>query len=255
MLTRSQIQRAAQRNGIGVQAQERDYIQHLLLWLTYAQGQALIFGGGAALRIVYGGSRYSDDLAFAASPAAESPEALQGLWQRTVRRLGDFGIAASIRSERQTVSSVTYEIGYRGPLFDGSARSESRLRVAVGLEREPVEVGRELVTCGYDDVRPFVVTALTPEQLMADAIRAVVLWAKPEDLYDLWVMQAMGVQPEHRLIERALARHGVQWQLRMLVESLDAVQFGWERSLRHLLPQYVPFQTVKQGMVRWLVGF
>ena len=32
MLTKSQIQRAAQKNRIGVQVQERDYLQHLLLW-------------------------------------------------------------------------------------------------------------------------------------------------------------------------------------------------------------------------------
>lgn len=30
MLTKSQIQRIAQRNGIGMQVQERDYLQHLL---------------------------------------------------------------------------------------------------------------------------------------------------------------------------------------------------------------------------------
>jgi hypothetical protein len=30
MLTRSQIQRIAQRNGVGMQVQERDYMQHLI---------------------------------------------------------------------------------------------------------------------------------------------------------------------------------------------------------------------------------
>jgi hypothetical protein len=33
MLTKAQIQRMAQRNGVGMQVQERDYLQHLILWL------------------------------------------------------------------------------------------------------------------------------------------------------------------------------------------------------------------------------
>ena len=64
MLTRTQIQRLAQRNHVGMQAQERDYLQHLLLMLLYSRSQALIFKGGTALRLVYRGGRYSEDLDF-----------------------------------------------------------------------------------------------------------------------------------------------------------------------------------------------
>ena len=69
MLTRTQIQRLAQRNHIGMQAQERDYLQHLLLMLLYSRSQALIFKGGTALRLVYRGGRYSEDLDFSVWPA------------------------------------------------------------------------------------------------------------------------------------------------------------------------------------------
>jgi predicted nucleotidyltransferase component of viral defense system len=57
MLTRSQIQRLAQRNQIGMQVQERDYLQHLLLYSLYLRTDQFIFKGGTALRIVYGGGR------------------------------------------------------------------------------------------------------------------------------------------------------------------------------------------------------
>ena len=64
MLTRAQIQRLAQRNTIGMQAQERDYVQHLLLQLLFTRSQDLILEDGTALRIVYHGGRYSEDLDF-----------------------------------------------------------------------------------------------------------------------------------------------------------------------------------------------
>ncbi len=81
MLTKSQIQRIAQRNGVGMQVQERDYLQHLILWLLYRQSQTLIFKGGTALRLVYGGNRYSEDLDF-----NESDDTLEltALWQDVV---------------------------------------------------------------------------------------------------------------------------------------------------------------------------
>jgi len=64
MLTRQQLQKIAQRHRIGLQAQERDYVQHLLLNQLYYRSQDLIFKGGTALRLVYGGNRYSEDLDF-----------------------------------------------------------------------------------------------------------------------------------------------------------------------------------------------
>jgi predicted nucleotidyltransferase component of viral defense system len=55
MLTRGQIQRLAQRHGIGVQAQERDYIQYLLLFLLYSKSQSLVFKGGTASFTAFSG--------------------------------------------------------------------------------------------------------------------------------------------------------------------------------------------------------
>ena len=46
-------------------------------------------------------------------------------------------------------------------------RSKGKVRVDVNRRQEKVQTGRELVTSGYADVRPFVVTALTVEHLMA----------------------------------------------------------------------------------------
>ena len=254
MLTRAQIQRIARRNGIGMQAQERDYIQHLLLWLLYGRGQSLILKGGTALRTVYGGNRYSEDLEFSGSEAALPLTDLRQLWQKALRGLGDFGVAAETRHEWESETVYSFEVGFRGPLYDGSDRSEGTARVVVSREPEEVDAKRELVTSEYDDVRPFVATVLSAEHLMAEKIRAVMVWGKPRDLYDLWLMLGLGIKPEHKLIERKLARYGIAWQLRALVDSLDDVQTGWERELRHLLPQYVPHATARDGVIAWLVG-
>jgi predicted nucleotidyltransferase component of viral defense system len=158
MLTRAQIQRLAQRNGIGLQVQERDYVQHLLLFLLYRRTQALIFKGGTALRVAHRGNRYSEDLDF--NGPADMP-ALQKLWGEVVDGLEDFGLAAEIRNTYRSEASYTFDVSYQGPLYDGRDRTKGKVRIDISLRQEEVSTRRVLVTPEYDDLRPFVVVVLS----------------------------------------------------------------------------------------------
>jgi len=185
MLTKAQIQRIAQRNGIGMQIQERDYVQHLLLWLLYSRSQGLIYKGGTALRMVYGGNRYSEDLDF---NGQGDVAVLRSSWKKLVAQLRDFGVNAEMRREWESDVGYSFDISFQGPLYDGRDRSKGKVRVDVNRRPEEVAVRRELVTSEYDDVRPFVVTVLTPEHLLAEKIRAMLVRGMPRDLYDIWLL-------------------------------------------------------------------
>ena len=222
MLTKAQIQRLAQRNRIGMQIQERDYLQHLLLWLLYSRSQDLIYKGGTALRMVYGGNRYSEDLDF---NGQGDVAVLQSSWQEIVARLRDFGIAAEMRSEWESDVGYSFDISFQGPLYDGRDRSKGKVRVDVNRRPEEVAVRRELVTSEYDDVRPFVVTVLTPEHLLAEKIRAMLVRGKPRDLYDIWLLLEHGVPLNDALIERKLALYELRWDRDALAMALEQVRY------------------------------
>ena len=249
MLTRAQIQRMAQRNSVGMQVHERDYVQHLLLWLLYSRSQDLIYKGGTALRMVYGGTRYSEDLDF--NGPREVPM-LQSTWQEVVARLRDFGVVAEMPREWESEVGYSFDVSFQGPLYDGRDRSKGRVRVDVNRRPEEVAARRELVASEYDDVRPFVVTVLTREHLLAEKIRALLVRGKPRDLYDIWLLLRQEVEPDVSLIERKLALYEMEWNRDELLEALDRVHADWERDLRHLLPQFVPFETARDGVVAHL---
>ena len=249
MLTKAQIQRLAHRNGIGMQVQERDYLQHLLLWLLYSRGQDLVYKGGTALRMVYGGNRYSEDLDF---NGRSDVVVLQEAWQQIVTRLWDFGISAEIRREWVSEVGYSFDVSFQGPLYDGRDRSKGKVRVDVDRRSEEVAARRELVTSEYDDVRPFVVTVLTAEHLLAEKIRALLVRGKPRDLYDIWLLLNQGIQPDEALIERKLALYDMRWDRGALVSALDQVSSAWEQDLRHLLPQFVPYEIAQEGVVTQL---
>jgi predicted nucleotidyltransferase component of viral defense system len=245
MLTKAQIQRIAQRNGIGMQVQERDYVQHLLLWLYYSRSQDLVYKGGTALRMVYGGNRYSEDLDF---NGPRDVPVLRSSWQEIIARLRDFGITAEMRREWESDVGYSFDVSFQGPLFDGRDRSKGKVRVDVNRRPEEVASRRELVMSEYDDVRPFVVTVLAPEHLLAEKIRALLVRGKPRDLYDIWLLLRQGVQADETLIRRKLALYGMRWDRGALAEALDRVRADWERDLRHLLPQFVAFETAREGV-------
>lgn len=249
MLTKAQIQRMAQRNGIGMQVQERDYLQHLLLWLLYSRTQALIYKGGTALRMVYGGNRYSEDLDFNDQRDAAI---WRPVWQEVVARLLDFGIPAEMRRERASEVGTSFDVSFQGPLYDGRDHSKGKVRVDVNRRPEEVTARRALVPSPYDDVRPFVVTVLTPDHLMAEKIRALLVRGKPRDLYDIWLMLNQGVRPDEPLIDLKLALYGMTWDRDEFAAALDRVRVNWERDLQHLLPQFVPYEIVHQGVIERL---
>lgn len=249
MLTKAQIQRIAQRNGVGMQVQERDYVQHLILWLLYSRSQALIFKGGTALRLVYGSNRYSEDLDF---NGPDDVAILQSLWKEIVAGLGDFGVVAEMRNDWVSDVGYSFDVSFQGPLHNGRDRSKGKVRIDVNRRPEQVQTRRELVTSEYDDVRPFVVTVLTLEHLMAEKIRALLVRGKPRDLYDIWLLLHQGVEPDTALIQRKLALYEMRWDPGALKEAVERVRADWERDLRPLLPQFVPYELAREGIAALL---
>jgi predicted nucleotidyltransferase component of viral defense system len=241
MLTRPQIQRLAQRYGIGVQAQERDYIQHLLLFLLYSKSQSLVFKGGTALRIVYKGNRYSEDLDFNGPASVVS---IKELWQGVLRDLHDFGVNAEIRYEWQTEVGYSFDVSYRGPLYDGRDRTKGNVRVDISTRQENVDTRRELVTSEYDDIRPFVMTVISLEHLLAEKVRALFMRSKARDVYDIWLLTSQGVRMDRKLASKKLGLYGVALSKANLEGALEKAKADWTRDLHPLVPQLISWQDM-----------
>lgn len=241
MLTRTQIQRLAQKNRIGMQMQERDYLQHLILSLLYARSQSLVFKGGTALRLVYRGNRYSEDLDF---NGAADIASIQNLWRDVIAEMENFGIRAEVRNPWESEVGYSFDVSYHGPLYDGHDHSKGKVRVDINRRPESVDTRRELVTSEYDDVRPFVVTVLTPSHLLAEKLRALLMRSKPRDLYDVWLLLGQGVKPERALIDQKLALYSETLTKEALDAALTRTKQDWDRDLRPLLPQFVTIEDV-----------
>jgi predicted nucleotidyltransferase component of viral defense system len=239
MLTRPQIQRLAQRHNIGVQTQERDYIQYLLLFLLYSKNQLLVFKGGTALRIVYKGNRYSEDLDFNGPANVAS---IKELWQVVLRDLRDFGVNAELRYEWQSEVGHSFDVSYQGPLYDGRDRTKGKVRIDISTRQEKVDTQRELVTPEYDDIRPFVATVVSLEHLLAEKVRALLMRSKARDVYDIWLLISQGVRLDRELLRKKLTLYDVLLSKDNVDDALEKAKRDWTRDLRPLLPQLVTWK-------------
>ncbi|MFN3309535.1 MAG: nucleotidyl transferase AbiEii/AbiGii toxin family protein [Anaerolineales bacterium] len=125
----------------------------------YRRSQDLIFKGGTAIRLVYQGNRYSENLDFNGQLRLES---LELLWKETITHLFDFGIEAEMRNAWQSAVGYSFDVSYQGPLYDGRSRTKGKVRIDINLRNEEVEARSVLVNSPYEDLRPFVIKVLNP---------------------------------------------------------------------------------------------
>ena len=178
-------------------------LQLLLLDNLYAQSgsQHIIFQGGTALRWVYGGMRFSEDLDFVTwLPAEDLDKILNQTFQKMKNAcIAQFGPGISeqkIKGRREQSTQMLFIYRPEG----------QRERIAVKLEFERLKAGRQpefekfvlrdlapvtgIIASG-ELVLPYtssIILAETPAEILSDKIRALYErhYIKGRDIYDIW---------------------------------------------------------------------
>lgn len=249
MLTKQQLQRIALRHGIGLQAQERDYIQHLFLSVLCSRSQGLLFKGGTALRVLHHAPRYSEDLDFNTTRDLADTKAL---FRHAIADLAHFGVTAVARNEWESDAGYSFDLSYEGPLHDGRDRSKGKVRVDTNLRPEKVAVERRLVSSEYDDVVPFLLTALTVDHIFAEKVRALLTRGKARDLYDLWFLTERGLSGDVALLNAKLTLYETAFECKRFQQQVEALKNSWHRDLRPLLAQVPEFTMVQERVLHAL---
>ncbi|MEA3359856.1 MAG: nucleotidyl transferase AbiEii/AbiGii toxin family protein [Thermodesulfobacteriota bacterium] len=197
-----------------IRVRKSEALQLILLDNLYAQSgsEHIIFQGGTALRWIYSGMRFSEDLDFVTHMQAENLEKMLSKMFQNAKNacIAQFGPGQSeykIRGVRKQATRVFFI--YRP--------ENQRDRVAVKLEFETLKAGhgpefdkyilRDLplvagMVTGGELIIPYsssIVLAETPEEILSDKIRAIYerKFLKGRDIYDIWwIVKQLKVVPE-----------------------------------------------------------
>ena len=206
-------------------ARQSELLQLLLLDNLYAQSgsERMIFQGGTALRWVYGGTRFSEDLDFVTDLTRKGIETvLAKTYPHVVKScLAQFGSGSAEQQIKEARKSAYKTLFVFRP-------ETQRERIAVRLEFEMLQpdrvpgyerfVLRDLsqvagLMAGGQLLLPYtssIVMAETAEEILSDKIRALFerKYLKGRDLFDIWwIVNQKRLKPRWPILREKLAMY------------------------------------------------
>ena len=255
MISRSELQRLAERQKVALGTLEKDYVlTEVLKSLSRVPSlrDLLVFKGGTALRKAYFSHwRYSEDLDFTVR---------QDMTERQLRKaLGEWYLQVEQESQIQLTTRMLHKPGgyariraqFLGPLsYPGM--------VFMGLSFDEilclVPVSRRLVTAPFPDAEREVLT-YPLEELLAEKMRSLLERGKSRDYYDVWRLlkeqssnldlALLGVVLIQKMTHKGLILHDLR---DFLPEDTRGMKRYWEEDLRQQVTSLPPLYEVLEEL-------
>ena len=280
---KSAIDAFIQRRGIEAGMDQNLMKEAIHLHLLSALSEAgvlrhVVFQGGTALRLCYGGERYSEDLDFVCGKAgaylkdvefdALVDKALETT-KRTLQR--DFDIdAAQIALKRPTqpelvkgsdVNVAVWQIVV--PVNPTPKTPKSRIKIEFAnvpsYDSKPLTVS---ATPGLVQIQDVILNAETPNEILAD--KAVALTARAalkfRDVWDVWfLVNKLGAAPDREMVLKKFADYGtldiaVKVNARLNELRKDATATAFYAEMRRFLPSVRVAQMSQMNLQRAMLS-
>ncbi|OGD87690.1 hypothetical protein A2936_02110 [Candidatus Uhrbacteria bacterium RIFCSPLOWO2_01_FULL_47_25] len=209
----------------------REYIQILFLDNFYHAGASrkIIFKGGTALKILFGSPRFSEDLDF----TTKLPQsAISRLVNQTITNLQ--AEAPGIRVK--TIKSVA---GFSQKISFPTDFTPIPLTIKLDFSaREPALTNyQNTITTNLPVFSSSLITALSPEEIMAEKIRAITSRNKGRDIFDLWFLLKKSVRLDKKLITAKFRLYREKFSLAILIGKIK--QFD-QKQLTRDITKFLP---------------
>ncbi|MBU3935418.1 nucleotidyl transferase AbiEii/AbiGii toxin family protein [Patescibacteria group bacterium] len=191
MLSSSQIGELVKKYKISESVVIREYLQVLFLKELYEEryGRNIFFKGGTAIRLIFGGSRFSEDLDFTVEGSRKDFDDFIKVFFEKLEKLYNFSF-----KDRKSLVGMRYLLSYE--------------KVFINLDfsfREKVlEPSKSIVTSDYPVVFRSFVHHLSGREIVAEKIRALLTREKGRDIYDLWFLLSKKMQIDKKMVEEKL---------------------------------------------------
>jgi predicted nucleotidyltransferase component of viral defense system len=274
---KSSIEDFIRRQGIDAEMDQNLVKEAIHLHLLSAMSDAgilrhAVFQGGPALRLCYGGDRYSEDLDFICGKAGsyfsevEFKELIETALETTKKTLNrDFGIAPEQISLKKPEhpdlvkqAPITVAAWQIIVPVDATPRApKSRIKIEFAnvpaYETKPMPVR---ATPGLVQVQDVILTAETPNEILAD--KAVALTAREalkfRDVWDVWFLQnKLNAKVDREIVHKKFADYGTsdveQKAERRLTElGAEATANAFLAEMKRFLPAKRVAQLSQTGL-------
>ena len=254
MISQNQIKELAKKYKINESIVAREYIQLVFLKELYEQNfsKSIFFKGGTAIRLLYEGARFSEDLDFTVQLDNAS-------FEKHLEKFFSYfeNIHPATFKERETITGKSFLLTAKVPYL----KSKVFMKLDFSMRENVLEPTQNILTTDYPIVMQGFINSLSRNEILAEKIRAIMTRKKHRDLYDLWVLQENGAILDEELISKKLSYYNEVFDSKKLIERLD--DFTKEDFITDLRP-FIPiternklsnlFEYIKAYLIKSLSG-
>ncbi len=160
----------------------REYLQHLFLRELYKKDGAdrFLFKGGTAIRIVYQGSRYSEDLDF--SIPRMSKREIEDILEETFASIGQEGITTNLNIQEATETTG----GYLAIIQLDILGFKVEIMTNMQMKDDVAWLVPETHVITNQFLPAYSLTALKGELIVKEKMNALIERHKPRDVFDAY---------------------------------------------------------------------
>jgi len=249
MISKSELTKIAEMKHLTIRNAEKDYLLEFLLYSLSYDRRSLVFKGGTALYKFYNLNRFSEDLDFDAIGKRFDADKMI---KKIIRNLELTGMQRALPEKIEYSNETNIRFAIRGPLYDGSKNSMSRVTINISKRERPISPLEKLLVTTYSEIPSFELSVLDVEEIAAEKIRCILTREKPRDIYDLWFLSKKGIAIDVPLVNKKLKNYRLIFNLEKFMEKVNEKRNMWKRDLQHLIIGTLPeFKEVTKDMETW----
>lgn len=199
MITKEQITALAKRFDIDEFTILREYLQLVFLSSLYSlgEGEKIYFKGGTAIHLLFNSFRFSEDLDFT---SLLNERELKKLLKKIVVQVRLEIPDLKLNSLKIKKTSLTARLVYHVPEF--------KIPLTVYLEfslREKPKTREVSILKTLFPISPYpVIVHLSPKEILAEKVRALMIREKGRDLFDIWYLATKEIKFDWKLINQKM---------------------------------------------------
>ncbi|MBN1162580.1 nucleotidyl transferase AbiEii/AbiGii toxin family protein [Patescibacteria group bacterium] len=238
MISAEQLKIFAKKYKINENIVAREFVQVSFLKELYEQrfSKEVFFKGGTAIRLMYGGKRFSEDLDF--TVIANESEFLKKINTFFKQLTNKYPFTFK---EKQTLTGKTFLLTAEIP----SLTSNIFVKLDFSMRESVINPVQEILKTDYPITIQAFINCLSKSEIFAEKIRAILKREKQRDLYDLWILCELGATPNLKLITKKLAYYGEKLDKTTLLDNLK--KFKKEEFIMDLKPFVTTNERDKLG--------
>ena len=249
MISKLELTRIAELKHLTIRNAETDYLLEFLLYALSDDRRSLDFKGGTALYKFYNLNRFSEDLDFDVVGKRFDTDKMI---KKIIRNLELIGMQRTLPEKIEYSNETNIRFAIRGPLYDGSKNSMSRVTINISKRERPISTRTKLLIATYPEIPSFELSVLDVEEIVAEKIRCIMTREKPRDIYDLWFLSKKGIPLDVSLVNKKLKIYRLTFDSETFLEKVNEKRKMWRRDLRDLIIGTLPeFNEVTYEIENW----